>query len=64
MWCILCHNNPILNINPKTQVRKGLIIYYSSNGITALKKYVNSNYLNIYKKIEEEINCPLREDEI
>jgi hypothetical protein len=20
--CILCHNNPILNLNPKTQIRK------------------------------------------
>jgi hypothetical protein len=22
MHCILCHNNPILNVNPKTQARK------------------------------------------
>jgi hypothetical protein len=27
MHCILCHKNPILNVNPKTQVKKGLIIY-------------------------------------
>ncbi len=33
MWCILCHNNPILNVNPKTQAKKGLIIYNSFNGI-------------------------------
>ncbi len=44
MWCILCHNDPILNVNPKTQARKGLIIYNSSNGIVALKKYVNLDH--------------------
>jgi hypothetical protein len=47
MWCIPCHNSPILNINPKTQAKKGLIIYNLSNGIIALKKHVNSNLLNI-----------------
>jgi len=48
MWCILCHNNPILNVNPKTQTRKGLIIYNSSNGIVALKKQINSYHPNIF----------------
>jgi hypothetical protein len=48
MWCILCHNDPILNVNPKTQARKGLVIYNSSNGIVALRKHVNSDHLNIY----------------
>jgi hypothetical protein len=48
MWCILCHNNPISNVNPKTQARKGLIIYNSSNGIAALRKHVNSNHLIIF----------------
>jgi len=47
MWCIIGHNNPILNVNPKTQARKGLIIYNSFNGIIALKKHVNSNHPNI-----------------
>jgi hypothetical protein len=31
--CILCHNNPILNVNPITQARKRLIIYNRTNGI-------------------------------
>jgi hypothetical protein len=26
MHCILCHNNPILNLNPKIQARKWLIL--------------------------------------
>jgi hypothetical protein len=48
MWCILCHNNPILNVNPKTQSRKGLIIYNSSNDISTLRKQINSYHLNIF----------------
>jgi len=63
MCYIIYHNNPILNVNPKTQARKKLIIYNTTNGITALRKHVNSNHLNILKKIEEEINCPLTENE-
>ncbi len=47
MRCIFCHNNPILNVNPKTQAKKKLIIYNTTNGITTLKKYVNSNHSNI-----------------
>jgi len=47
-WCILCHNDPILNVNRKTQARKRLVIYNSSNGIIALRKHVNSNHPNIY----------------
>ncbi len=38
MCCIFCYNNPILNLNPKTQARKGLIIYNTTNVITTLKK--------------------------
>ncbi len=33
MCCIFCHNNPILNVNPKIQARKGLIIYNGTNDI-------------------------------
>ncbi len=63
MWCILYHNNSILNVNPKTQARKGLIIYNSFSGIVTLRKQVNLDHPNIFLKIEEKINCPLREDE-
>jgi hypothetical protein len=50
-----------LNVNPKTQTRKGLIIYNTINGIVALRKHVNLDHFNILK-FQEEINCPLRED--
>jgi len=62
MRCILCHNNPILNLNPKTQARKGLFIYNTTNGITTLRKHVNSNHSNGFFLIEE-MNCPLKEKE-
>jgi hypothetical protein len=63
MWCILCHNNTILNVNPKTQARKGLIIYNSFNGIVALRKQINSYHPNIFLNSKKKINCPLKEDE-
>ncbi len=63
MQCILCHNDSILNVNPKTKARKGLVIHNSSNGISTLKKHVNLDHPNIFLKFEKEINCPLREDE-
>jgi hypothetical protein len=42
--CILCHNNPILNVNPKRKLGKGLITYNTTNGIVALRKHINSNH--------------------
>jgi len=39
-----------LNLNPKTQARRGLIIYYNTtHGIPKLKKHVNVNHFNIFK---------------
>jgi hypothetical protein len=63
MHCILCHNNPIVNVNIKTQARKGLIIYNTTNGIVTLKKHVNLDHSNISKKFEEKNSCHLRQDE-
>jgi len=36
MRCILCHQNPVIGINPRTQMKKGLISYCKTNGITFL----------------------------
>jgi hypothetical protein len=63
MHCIICHINPILNVNPKIQTRKRLITYNTTNGIATLRKHVNSNHPNIFFKIEEKINCPFEKDE-
>jgi hypothetical protein len=62
MHCILCHNNPILNLNPKIQARKRLIIYNIMNGITALRLHVNLDQSNVLNFFEEEMNCPFREE--
>jgi len=37
MRYILCYSNLVLFCNLKIQTRKGLIIYYTTNGITTLK---------------------------
>jgi hypothetical protein len=48
MHYIFSYNSLILNLNPKTQVRKGLIIYNTFNGIIALRKHVNVDHFNIF----------------
>jgi len=53
MCCILCYNSPILNLNPKIQARKKLIIYNTINGITTLKKHVNLNHSNLLIKFKK-----------
>jgi hypothetical protein len=63
MHYILCHNNPILNLNPKNQVGKRLIMYNTINGIAALRKHVNLDHSNVLNFFEEEMNYPLKEEE-
>jgi hypothetical protein len=53
MKCILCYISPILFSNSKTQKKKGLILYNTTNGITTLKKHVNANHSIIAKMFEE-----------
>ncbi len=42
--------------NQNTKERKGLITYYTTYGITTLKKHVDSDHVTIVKKNEGEIN--------
>jgi hypothetical protein len=44
----------------KTQAKKGLILYTTTNGITALKKHVYVDHYVIANKFEEEISSLLR----
>jgi hypothetical protein len=62
MHYILCQKNPILNVNPKNQAKKRLIIFNTTNGITTLRKHVNLHHSNILTKFEKNFNCPLKED--
>jgi len=60
MRCILCYSSLVLFCNLKTEAKKGLIIYSTTNGIVTLKKHVNVDHSIIVKIFEEELNSPLR----
>jgi hypothetical protein len=53
-------HEPCHDPNPSTKERKGLMTYYKTYGITTLKKCGDANHTLIVKKIEEEVNGPLR----
>jgi len=53
MCRILCYNSLVLNLNPKIQAKRGLIISDTTNGITTLKKNVivdQSKFLKLKRK--------------
>ncbi len=54
--CILCYDNPVNILNPRTKERKGLITYNKTYGITVLTKHVDADHFIIVKFFEEEIN--------
>ncbi len=54
--CLLCHFQPIVFMNSRELLRKGLITYYKTSGITTLQKHFDLDHSTIYKKIQEEIN--------
>jgi hypothetical protein len=54
MHCIFCHNNQVLNLNPQTQEKKGLITYINTiDGITTLKNHVNVDQSIFLKKLKK-----------
>jgi len=56
MICILCYDNVVNIHNVRIKEIKGLITYYKTYGIIALKKHVDADHFIIVKKIEKEIN--------
>ncbi len=55
--CItLCCSKPILSLNPRKQLKKGLISYYKTNGITCLRKHVDRDQSIIFRFFEKEVN--------
>jgi hypothetical protein len=53
-----------LNLNPKIQAKKGLIIYNTTNGILIeLYKHVNLDHFNKILNVFYKSNSPLRENE-
>jgi hypothetical protein len=55
MRCHLCYKTPML-YNPRIKLRKGLISYYHTNGILALKKHMYVKHGLLAKKLDEEVN--------
>jgi hypothetical protein len=55
MRCQLCYKTPML-YNPRTKLKKGLISYYKTNGISTLKKHVDVKHHLLANKLDEEMN--------
>jgi hypothetical protein len=56
MHYLLCHFQPIVSMNSRKVLRKGLITYYKTSGITCLHKHLDVNHSTIYKIFQEKIN--------
>jgi hypothetical protein len=55
--CItLCCFKPILSLNPREQLKKGLMSYYKTNGITCLRTRVDRIHSIIFRFFEKEVN--------
>ncbi len=55
-----CDNGQVNESNPRTQLRKELISYYKTNGITSLKKYVNVDHVIVAKTFKEKMNSSMK----
>jgi hypothetical protein len=55
MKCHLCYKTLVL-YNPRIKLKKGLISYYKTNGILALKKHMDVKHNLFTKKLDEEVN--------
>jgi hypothetical protein len=62
MRCLLNHYQPIVFVNSRKHLRKGLITYYKISGITCLQKHLDANHSAIYKRFQEEINNQRKEN--
>jgi len=61
--CLLCHSQPIVFMNSRELLRKSLITYYKTSGITSLQKHFDTDHLTIYKNNQEEINKERRKND-
>ncbi len=56
MHCLLCHLQHVVYVNSRKQLRKGLVTYYKTSGITCLWKHLDVDHSTIYKRFQEETN--------
>jgi hypothetical protein len=60
MCYILCHNNPVNEINPRTQLRRRLILYLKTNGMTFLKEHMDVDIGLVATVFEKQVNNLLK----
>jgi len=53
MRYLLCHYQLVVSMNSRKQLRKGLIQYSKTSGITCLQFFFDAEHLVIYKKFQE-----------
>jgi hypothetical protein len=51
-----CCSKLIFSLNPRKQLKKGLLSYYKTNGITCLRKHVDRDHSIIFRFFEKEVN--------
>ncbi len=56
MRCLLCHFQFVVSVNSRKQLRKGLVTYYKTSGITCMYKHLDVDHSTIYKRFQEKIN--------
>ncbi len=54
--------NHVLSFNQKTKLKKSLISYYKTSGITYLRKYIDANHSKKIKTFQEEVNFAMGEN--
>jgi hypothetical protein len=54
--CIFYYNNFVNAYNPIIQARKGIILYYKTNGIIIFSNHVNANHTIIAIFLQEKVN--------
>jgi len=61
MHNMLCYPNRVFSFKQKKKLKKSLISYYKTNGITYLRKHINANHSNKLKTFQEEVNFAMGE---
>jgi hypothetical protein len=61
MHNMLCYLNHVFSFNQKTKLKKSLISYYKTSGITYLRKHIDANHSKNKLKIQQEVNFAMVE---
>jgi hypothetical protein len=53
--CLLCHFQLVVSMNSRKRLRKGLVTYYKTSGITCLQKHLDVDHSVIYKRLKNNL---------